>query len=70
MQHISEPLYVAYQEVNYEGGFGQENNSWVNWVSIPVLCNYESIEINTDLRYELFIPRKGPLPKELMDICP
>lgn len=66
---ISEPLYVAYQEVNYEGGFGQENNSWVNWVSIPVLCNYESIEINTDLRYELFIPRKGPLPKELMDIC-
>lgn len=67
---VSEPLYIQYQEVDYEGGFGQENNSWVNWVSIPILCNYESIETNTDHKYELLIPRSGPLPDELQGICP
>jgi len=67
---VSEPLYVQYQEVDYEGGFGQENNSWVKWVSVPILCNYESIETNTDHKYELLIPRQGPLPKELQGICP
>lgn len=67
---VSEPLYVQYQQVDYEGGFGQENNSWVKWVSVPILCNYESIETNTDHKYELLIPRQGPLPKELQGICP
>lgn len=67
---ISEPLYIQFQEVDYEGGFGQENNSWVKWVSVPILCNYESIEKNTEHKYELLIPRQGPLLKELQGICP
>lgn len=66
---VSEPLRVNYQTVTYEGGFSHENNAWVNWVSVPILCLYEPIETNETFAYQLLIPRVGELPEKLQDLC-
>lgn len=38
---ISETLHTGFQEDGHS--FGNENNAWVRWVSIPVLCYYEPV---------------------------
>lgn len=58
---LSEPLYIYYQGAEHVGGFGSENDLWVKWVSIPILCNYEPIETDTNIKYQLLIPRVNPL---------
>jgi hypothetical protein len=52
---ISEPLRVPVKTSEF--GFGEENNSWVDWVSRPVLCYYEPIETYPELRTQLLKPR-------------
>ncbi len=66
---VNEPSHIKFQEVDYKGGFGQENNAWVRWVSTPILCHYEAIETNTTAQFQLLIPRQGPLPVELIPYC-
>ena len=52
---ISEPLYVHYQGDHYT--FGNENDQWVKWVSIPVLCYYQ-VETKYEGITEILKPRE------------
>jgi hypothetical protein len=52
---VTEPLRVPVKTSEF--GFGEENNSWVDWVSRPVLCYYEPIETFPELRTQLLKPR-------------
>ena len=38
--------------------FGEENNSWVTWVSTPVLCYYEPLETLKKVTVQLLVPRQ------------
>lgn len=52
---ITEPLKIIYYGNDHH--FGLENDTWVKWVSEPVLCYYEPLETFKNLRVELLIPR-------------
>lgn len=43
-----------------EDSFGQENDAYVNWVTIPLLCTYEPIYTSAEVGVELLVPRKTP----------
>lgn len=66
---ISEPLWANFQGGTYHGGFGNENDAWVKWVSIPVLCAYEPVEMNERIGVQLLKPRQGAVPQELAAYC-
>ena len=55
---ITEPLRTPVKDSNYE--FGEENNAWVKWVSIPVLCYYEEIQTYKEVNVMLLVPRANP----------
>jgi hypothetical protein len=55
---ISEPLRSPIKDSSYE--FGEENNAWVTWVSIPVLCYYEPLETLKEVKVQLLIPKSEP----------
>ena len=40
-----------------EGHFAEENNAWVEWVSIPLLCYYEPVDRLKRVDVELLVPR-------------
>jgi hypothetical protein len=44
-----------------DGNFGEENNAWVKWVTKPLLCYYEPLDILKKVDVELLVPRKGIL---------
>ena len=67
---LSEPLWTSFQGATYEYGFGDENDAWVKWVSIPVLCYYEPVETNMTVGVQLLVPRQGPPPTDLPMPCP
>jgi hypothetical protein len=67
---VSEPLWTSFQGATYEYGFGDENDAWVKWVSIPVLCFYEPVETNMTVGFQLLQPRQGPPPADLPLPCP
>jgi hypothetical protein len=58
---ISEPQYIFFQGSAHEGGFGSENDLWVEWVSIPILCNYEPVVTDIEHKYQILIPRQKQL---------
>jgi hypothetical protein len=41
-----------------EGHFAEENNAWVEWVTTPLLCYYESFDRLKRVDVELLVPRK------------
>ena len=41
-----------------EDSFGQENDAYVNWVTIPLLCTYEPIYTSAEAGVELLVPRR------------
>ncbi|HET9910259.1 MAG TPA: hypothetical protein VFQ13_00145 [Anaerolineales bacterium] len=41
-----------------EGHFGEENNAWVRWVSMPLLCYYEPLDRLKRVDVELLVPRQ------------
>jgi hypothetical protein len=41
-----------------EGHFGEENNVWVKWVTIPLLCYYEPYDRLKRVDIDLLVPRK------------
>ncbi|MCC7117866.1 MAG: hypothetical protein IT310_05015 [Anaerolineales bacterium] len=51
---VSEPLRTPVQDSSFE--FGEENNAWVKWVSIPTLCYYEPLVTLKAVRVQLLIP--------------
>lgn len=53
---ISEPLWIKFQGETYQ--FGNENDAWVKWVSIPVLCYYQPVETFLDVGIQLLVPRE------------
>ena len=54
---VSEPLNTKKQDRS--NAFSEENNTWVKWVSKPLLCYYEPIEIFKRVHVELLVPRQG-----------
>lgn len=59
---VSEPLRVSFQGTTYE--FGNENDAWVKWVSIPVLCYYEPVETFPQFGTQLLVPKPKSSPVE------
>jgi len=55
---VSEPLVVQYQGRSH--GFGEENESWVERVSEPVLCYYEPAIKLDSVGVILYTPRLNP----------
>jgi hypothetical protein len=44
-----------------EGHFAEENNAWVHWVTKPLLCYYEPLDVLKKVDVELLVPRTGVL---------
>ena len=55
---VSEPLNTNIQDRSH--AFGEENNAWVKWVSMPILCYYEPLETFKKVRTQLLVPRAEP----------
>lgn len=55
---VVEPLYENIQ--NDEYGFQEENNTWVKWVSKPLLCFYAPSNTMGEVRTQLLTPRATP----------
>jgi len=53
---VTETLHTPSQDSSYE--FGEENNAWVKWVSIPTLCYYEPLTTIKTFRVQLLVPRE------------
>jgi hypothetical protein len=44
-----------------EDNFGDENNAWVKWITKPLLCYYEPLDVLKKVDVELLVPRAGVL---------
>ncbi len=55
---VTEPLRTPVKDSSYE--FGEENNAWVKWVSIPVLCYYEEVQTYKEVNVMLLIHKPVP----------
>jgi hypothetical protein len=64
---VSEMLSVKWQGDTYH--FGNENDAWVLWVSIPILCYYEPVDTFSDVGLQLLKPRTTVLNDKNI-ICP
>ena len=64
---VSEPLHTGFQGVQYE--FGNENDAWVKWVSIPLLCYYEPVETYPVYGVQILVPKEMEPPVEGLS-CP
>lgn len=64
---VSEPLWINYRGGEYH--FGDENDAWVKWVSVPVLCYYEPAETFMETGVQLLVPRQQML-QEGEVVCP
>jgi hypothetical protein len=60
---VSEPLRFPTKDST--SGFGEENNAWVKWVSLAVLCYYEPDKTYPDVRVQLLAPRLIPIECDL-----
>ena len=52
---VNEPSNYVIRGSEYS--FGQENDAYVKWVTIPLLCTYEPIYTSREIGVELLIPR-------------
>jgi len=57
---VTEPLHTDLKEGTIGGGFSEENDVWVKWVSNPTLCYYEPIFTSKENRIELLVPKQDP----------
>jgi hypothetical protein len=48
-----------------EFSFGEENDAYVKWVTIPLLCKYEPMYSSSETGIELLVPRKTLAPTSL-----
>jgi len=56
---VNEPATVVFR--GSEHIFGEENDAYVRWVTIPLLCAYEPIYTQRDVNLELLVPRAEPM---------
>lgn len=63
---VTEPLRTPVKDSSYE--FGEENNAWVKWVSIPVLCYYQEIQTFKEVNVQLLVPK--PVPDDCSTYLP
>jgi hypothetical protein len=54
---ITQPLNTP--QKGGDSQFGEENDAWVKWVSIPLLCFYEVKQTLLDVNVQLLVPRHG-----------
>jgi hypothetical protein len=52
---VSEPLRQPVKDSSFQ--FGEENNAWVKWVSIPTLCYYEPKVTLKEVGVQLLVPK-------------
>lgn len=64
---ITEPLHTGFQGSEFE--FGNENDAWVKWVSIPLLCYYEPVETYPIYGVQVLVPKRMEPPVEGV-LCP
>ena len=57
---INEPLNLVIRGEDY--AFGDENDAYVKWVTLPLTCSYEPVYTNYKTGVQLLIPREGPSP--------
>ncbi len=57
---ISEPLFITSKGPSEP--FGEENDAWVEQVSRPVLCYYESARFLRPTSLQILVPKKEPGP--------
>lgn len=55
---VTEPLRTPIKDSGYQ--FGEENNAWVKWVSIPTLCYYQEIQTYKKANVMLLVPKPAP----------
>ena len=60
---ISEPLNLIIRGEDY--AFGDENDAYVKWVTLPLTCSYEPIYTNYQTGVQLLVPREGPPPSHI-----
>lgn len=63
---INEPIGIKY--IGSDVRYGEENDTYVKWVSEPLLCYYEPLITYREVGVELLIPRTSPIPDNLN--CP
>jgi hypothetical protein len=54
---ITEPLRTPIKDSSFQ--FGEENNAWVQWVAIPVLCYYQPVETIKTVNVQLLVPNEN-----------
>jgi hypothetical protein len=64
---VNEPSHVVYRGNVYQ--FGDENDAWVKWISVPLLCNYEPVLTNQEIGVQLLKPKKESSPDKRVT-CP
>ena len=60
---VNEPTNLVIRGSEYS--FGEENDAYVKWVTMPLLCFYEPLFSSPETSLELLIPRKEPPPEYL-----
>jgi hypothetical protein len=60
---INEPLNVIIRGEDYS--FGDENDAYVKWVTLPLTCGYKAVFTNTETGVELLVPRSDRIPENL-----
>ena len=60
---VNEPSNLVIRGSEYS--FGEENDAYVKWVTIPLLCYYEPLYSSPETGIELLIPRKDQPPEYL-----
>jgi len=60
---VNEPSNLVIRGSEYS--FGEENDVYVKWVTVPLLCAYEPLYSSPETNVELLVPRKTPPPVNL-----
>ncbi len=60
---VNEPTNLVIR--GSESSFGEENNAYVKWVTLPLLCFYEPMYSSPETSLELLVPREVPAPDHL-----
>ena len=60
---VNEPSNLVIRGSEYS--FGEENDAYVKWVTIPLLCAYEPIYTSPQTSLELLVPRTTSIPDSL-----
>ncbi len=63
---ITEPLALTYKDI--DNNFSQENNAYVHWVTVPLMCYYQPKITFEEVSTQILVPRSTPLADP--SICP